>query len=198
MAILTNLFTIPSFVHADEKTPSKPIPPRAGVPSVHVSTFRQQVRTNYTTDDGLPEGPIHQLAFDQQLFGKTDQVKILAATEKGIASFSEGRENRWKMIHETKTPITAVLTAQEQTWFIQDDQVIELSSAGQTKLIAKAPADVSLRSLLRSGDELFVGTSAGLFVIDNGALLTVKAVKSYSLLPGVWSLTTIDPGRRVC
>ena len=176
MAILTNLMTILSFVHADEKTPGKPIPPRAGVPSVHVSTFRQQVRTNYTTDDGLPEGPIHQLAFDQQLFGKTDQVKILAATEKGIASFSEGRGNRWKVIHETKTPIIAVLTAHEQTWFIQDDQVIELSSAGQTKLIAKAPADVSLRSLLRSGDELFVGTSAGLFVIDNGALLTVKAV----------------------
>ena len=78
VAILTNLITILSFVHADEKTPGKPIPPRAGVPSVHVSTFRQQVRTNYTTDDGLPEGPIHQLAFDQQLFGKTDQVKIQA------------------------------------------------------------------------------------------------------------------------
>ena len=149
-------------VRGEEKGQSKKVTPRPAVQSVDSGSYRQQVRTSYAAESGLPMGPVHNLAFDQKLF---------ASTDKGIATFDNGR---WQLVYASTSPVTTLTAARNKVWFIQDNRVFELLDSSKPNPIASAPLTVNLTSLMATEKSLYVGTNAGLFVVNAGAIVPVN------------------------
>ncbi len=162
-AFCSTLFVLADRVIAVD-APGHKVTPREPVQSVDSGPFRQQVRTNYTVADGLPDGTIHRLAVG---------TKLYAATDKGIARFDG---SQWQLILPTALPVTGLTALGDKLWFIQDRQLFALTDAGKVNLVAPALAEVKPTSLLSSQDLLYVGTTTGLFVVNSGALVPVQAV----------------------
>ena len=167
--LLTGQIVLLNDMRADDQHPGKKIAPRPPVHRVEVGPFRQQFRENYTSANGLPDGPVHNLAFDQKLYASTDQ---------GIAVFQKGQSGggEWKLNFPTKSPVTFVTAAGNKVGFIQENRVMELQDGGPAKLVATSPADVVLSSLLMTGDSIYSGTNRGLYVVEKGALVPVLPV----------------------
>ena len=170
--LIAGLLAVINRVDADDPAPGGKVTPRAAVHSVPVSKFQQQVRRNFTGDEGL-KGAIHQLAIDHSLNAKTGKLELDAATDTGIARFAEGR---WETIYEAKSPVIAIEVAGPAVRFIQDGQLFELTGKSKPKPLAKSPAGVTLRSLLTSDGVVYLGTTNGLSVLKGEVIAPVVAV----------------------
>lgn len=134
--------------------------------AVHVESgiFRQQVRTNYGIEDGLPPGKVYQLAFDQ---------KLLAATDQGIATLEMGR---WRLTQPTDSPVTRIAVAANGLWFSSENQLFQMSGQGTPRFAGKLPPNTTVTALLATDGGLYVGSTKGLFSFAGSMLTPLETV----------------------
>ncbi|MEO7677813.1 MAG: hypothetical protein ABIV39_13720, partial [Verrucomicrobiota bacterium] len=139
----------------------------AEIPSVVVGTFPQEVRREFTMDDGLPANSIHAVA----LLGG----KAFAGTSNGLAQFDNGR---WHLVARTAgASVEAVAPNKDRILFVSKGGMY--SFAGETvSLLAPLPSGGSVNSLAAS-DKIFASTDDGLFENTGGKWTAVAALNDF-------------------
>ena len=136
---------------------------RAGLSAVNVGVYPEQIRTNYGVGEGLPSANVLSIVFDKV---------TLAATEKGIGSFENGR---WRMIYESPTAISQLAAEKGRIWFVRDNQIFELSGT-TAKMIASVSPSAKIRALCPVDGSVFIGTDSGVYVADGDRFYAIEAV----------------------
>jgi hypothetical protein len=119
-----------AFGHCEEAAVTLPL---------SVGQFEQQIQRTYTTEQGLPDNDIHQIACDAN-------GAVIAMTAHGIVTFDGGR---WQ-----PAPVPDSLTL----W--QD----ELDKRLRASLQKYAGADIAIRAVAEHGGEIAVAADTGLYL----------------------------------
>lgn len=123
---------------------------------VPVGTFDQEMRTFYTTEDGLPSNDV--FALDVGPAGS-----VFAGTAAGLAQFSEGE---WRIVEGVPPSETRLLcTDSEGTPYVIQDGIV---FRGDGERIAALPRNLrpsNRLNVLRVGKLIMIGTELGLFQI---------------------------------
>lgn len=137
----------------------------AETPFISVGVFKQEVRREFTTDQGLPANAVTSLAV---LNGKL----VFAGTGKGLARFIN---NRWEVVIGTAdAAVEAVSTGQDKLLFVSKGQLLSLSG-DTTSPLAQLPPGMKVNSIA-IGERIFLATDKGLFESSGGGLKPVAAL----------------------
>ena len=148
MALLTSLTT-----HAIE------------TPSITVGTYKQEVRLEFTTANGLPANSVTCVAV-------TDGKTVIAGTTSGLARFASGR---WTTVKGTAgMAVDALAAGKGKVLFVLNGRLLSLQD-DKTSLIAPLPAGVKVNSL-SIGDVVYLATDQGLFENVGSTIKPVTAL----------------------
>lgn len=131
---------------------------------VEVGQFTQQVRINYTTDEGLPANKITAVDGFQTVY---------AGTAAGVGRFN-GKE--WEVVTKTETPVTALTANGEQVWFATGSQIYSWSAKDKVKEFASLEEGLKAIELEVTPAGLLIGTSKGLWKWSEGKLTELTVV----------------------
>ncbi len=133
-------------------------------PPITIGTFLQEVRTEFTTDDGLPANSITAVA--------TGDGSVVAATPQGLARFSS---SRWHVLPATAgKSVEAVSSARGQVLLVAGGQLLTMDGT-ELKRLAAVPNGLKVHTL-RAGEPTWLGSDQGLFELTGGALKPVAGL----------------------
>ena len=141
--------------------------PAAERPSIAVGTFKQEVRTEFTIENGLPSNDVTSI-------GVVDGKTVFAGTSKGLARYEQGR---WQVVPGTAgTRIDAIAATKNQLLFAASDKLLSLQQDKISPLGA-LPASMKGNALI-AGDPIYLATDQGLFENVGGDLKSVTALNN--------------------
>lgn len=136
----------------------------ADVPSIKVGTFKQEVATKFTTDQGLPTADVLSIAVGPD-------GAVYAGTAQGLARFSSGR---WSRIPEVPAqPVTAMNSQGQQGAVAIGDRVVFFGSGTMREA---QTGGVAVHDLTVVDGKLYAATSDGLRVMEGATLSPVAAL----------------------
>lgn len=135
----------------------------AEMPSITVGTFKQEVRREFTTEDGLPANAVICVALQNE---KT----VLAGTTNGLARFADGR---WTVVKETLGAAVEAL-ATGSSAFVSKGHLFVLQG-DLVKSIARLPEGVRVNSLSIGGGT-YLATDRGLFEMNGDKFKPVTSL----------------------
>ncbi len=139
----------------------------AETPAITIGTFKQEVRREFTSADGLPTDTITSVAAQD---GKT----VFAGTAKGLARFSDGV---WELVKGTAdAQIEAVASGRGKIFFAANEQLFSLDGE-KPKAIAPLPHGVKVNSL-NAGEKTYLATEQGLFLEAGGSMQPMVALNN--------------------
>lgn len=128
-------------------------------PSLTIGAFKQEVRTEFTSADGLPTNVITCVTV---LDGKT----VFAGTANGLARFANGQ---WSLVQEASgAPVEAIASGPNKVAFVSNGQLRSLQG-DEASVIAPLPQGMKVNSI-SVGERIFLATDQGLFEGTGGAL----------------------------
>lgn len=124
----------------------------AEVPWVSIGTFKQEVRREFTTANGLPAAAVTSITV-------VDGKAVYAATVAGLARYLNGQ---WEKIPGVDSaPVSAMASADGGVIFVQNGHLIKLDGA-EAKRTAALPPGIRVNSLV-AGARTYLATEQGLF-----------------------------------
>jgi len=140
---------------------------RPGPNPVKVGTFSAEVRSIFTTRDGLPHDKIHSVAV-------TREGQAYAGTANGLALFDQN-SSRWNPIEGIDGPVKLLARHEGVVLATVGRSLVSLADA-RVQVLAPLPEAAhrpeSLRSLA-GGKTILLGTTSGLFQLAGGAFVPV-------------------------
>jgi len=148
--------------------------PLSSPESIAVGTYPQEMRTAYTTADGLPSDDVLSIAV-------TESGEVYAGTGKGLAKF-DGKH--WKPVEGVPAEeVTAIQTVPGGLYIAVGGEILREEqgkfepipggSTGRVYNFASDPADPS-------GELLFAATDAGLRFLEKGTVRSYRVVDASS------------------
>ena len=122
---------------------------------VKVGTFPQEVRTFYTTADGLPDDAVTGVA----IAGDT----VYASTAKGLARFQDGA---WEKLEALSGPVALVQSCAGAVVAVAGQELLRVDGDDVTVIGAMPAQSGEVTSLCGNDDTIWAGTSTGLWVIN--------------------------------
>ena len=134
-------------------------------PSITVGTFKQEVRKEFTSADGLPANAVTAIAV---VDGKT----ALAGTASGLARFAGGR---WSLVKGTEgEAVEALGTGRGRVLFASKGWLFALEGDKAEKLLP-LPQGAKVNSI-SVGEPTYLATDRGLLEISGGSVRVVTAL----------------------
>ncbi len=130
---------------------------------VEVGTYPAEVRTLYSTEQGLPDSNVTSIAV-------TENGAVYAATAAGLARLENGQ---WGTTSGLNGPVSRVATHGKNVIAIADGALFEIDGSSATRIAAipkSALQDEGILSL-SGGDKILVGSKIGLFELKDGKFL---------------------------
>jgi hypothetical protein len=125
---------------------------------VQVGRFPQEVRTFYTSSQGLPSDDVRAVAV-------AADVAVYAATSQGLARFDNGH---WVSVAERGRSVEQVAAGPDAVWYVAGGSLLKWSEGKST--VAAQLSGLKLNSIA-AGAQVFVTTDQGLYVLAGGRLL---------------------------
>jgi len=131
-------------------------------PAITVGTFKQEVRTEFTSENGLPANAITSV-------GVVDK-KVFAGTTAGLARFTDGR---WQVVSGTAgASVDAVAADKGALMFVAKGQLLSLR---QDTITSVAPLASGMKvNSISGGERVYLATDRGLFESTGGELRPVS------------------------
>lgn len=139
--------------------------PAAETPALTVGTFKQEVRREFTTDDGLPANAATCIAV-------AGGESVFAGTTNGLARFGDGR---WSVVKGTEgEAIEALAVGHGETWFVSGGWLFTLQGDRADRLLP-LPVGVKVNSI-SVGTTVYLATDRGPLEIIGNSLSSVTGL----------------------
>jgi hypothetical protein len=135
---------------------------------VQVGEFKTEIRTIYTTSQGLPDDNVWSVAAGPN-------GVVYAGTAKGLTGFKEGK---WHPVDEFQGDVKLLASDDRGLLFTRETSLYRQEEQG-ARLLARCPDEVTEPNALRclaAGKRILVGTSMGLFELEQGDLVPVDGL----------------------
>jgi hypothetical protein len=134
-------------------------------PSIAVGVFKQEARTEFKTEHGLPANQISSVAV-------LNSSTVFAGTAQGLARFTDGR---WDLVKGTEgRPVEAVTAVKGKVLFAAGG-VLQSIQEDKLESIAPLPAGMRVNSI-SAGETIYLATDQGLFEHTGAGLKPVAAL----------------------
>ncbi len=141
-----------------------PEEPDAQGKAIEVGRFPVEVLHIHTASDGLPDNDITCIL-------NLNDKKLFAGTTKGLAQQQDGK---WQRVGDRQEPVRALAAYGTDLILVQGNALLQYSTAGSSfKSLATLPSAVDAKSrvsLAAAGKAVYVGSDAGLFVLNGTQL----------------------------
>ena len=130
-----------------------------------VGSFPQEVRTFYTTSQGLPSDEVRSVAI-------ASDDAVYAATAQGLARFDNGQ---WRSVAEQGRLVEHVAAGSDAVWYVAGAALMKWSAAKSAQV---APLPRVKVNSIAAGSQPFVASDQGLYVVAAGRLALDSALQS--------------------
>ena len=142
---------------------------KAGDPfgcGIRVGSFETEVRTVYTTDEGLPVDDVRSVAVGSD-------GAVYAGTAKGLAEFSNGR---WRPVGEFRGDVKLLAFDGDSLLVLTASSLDQRNGRAVTQLVRFRDGVIGSNDVrcLAAGESVFVGTTAGFFSVQRGRLAAAE------------------------
>lgn len=135
----------------------------ASAQGLRVGRFPQEVRTFYTTSQGLPSDDVRSVAI-------ASDGAVFAATSNGLARFDAGQ---WRSVAGQGQAVEQVAAGKDAVWYVAGGALMK-STAGQSARVAQLPH--TKVNGIAAGPQLFLATDQGLYALAAGRLVIDSAL----------------------